>query len=87
MYDGFILPYNALDALFLSCVWRMTACENEGEPLGKDGSFMPDENGRRVQGWTVDEQGFCYDWSDGRQLLYSDGTPVIQRRIPPELEP
>ena len=62
-------------------------CGDEAELLDKDGSRMLDENGFWIQEWTVDENGFCYDRFTGKQLFYSDSTPVIQREMPEELKP
>ena len=42
-------------------------CGDEGELCEKDGSFMIGEGGYSIQGWTVDDQGFCYD-RNGKQL-------------------
>ena len=61
-------------------------CGDEGELCEKDGSFMIGEDGYRIQGWTVDDQGFCYDRNE-KQLFYSDGSPVIEPEMPPELKP
>lgn len=60
---------------------------DEGQLIDKNGGFMRDENGYPIQGWIVDEDRFCYDRYTGRQLFYSDGTPVIQPEMPPELKP
>ena len=60
---------------------------DEGELVDRDGSFMRDENGYPIQDWTVDENRFCYDRYTGKQLFYSDGTPVIKPQMPPELKP
>ena len=61
-------------------------CGDEGELCEKDGSFMMGEDGQRVQDWTIDDRGFCYD-RNGKQLFYSDGSPVIKPEMPPELKP
>ena len=61
-------------------------CGDEGQLLDRDGSAMRDEDGFWVQEWIVDENGFCFDRTTKKQLFYSDGTPVIQRGMPPELK-
>ena len=60
-------------------------CGDEGELCEKDGSFMIDEDGYRIQDWTVDDQGHCYG-RNGKQLFYSDGSPVIEPEMPSELK-
>ena len=60
-------------------------CGDEGELFEKDGSFMIDEDGYRIQDWTVDDQGHCYG-RNGKQLFCSDGSPVIEPEMPSELK-